>query len=247
MDLRALLFDVNGTLIDIETDEGMEEVYRAIGHFLIYQGIKLHRWEVRELYFQTVKEQFDTSHETYPEFDVVAVWQKILEGRAGDYTRLLPAGKLQQLPLFLAEMQRGICRKRLRLFPQVRDVLDQLKDHYALAVVSDAQSAYAIPELRMVGLHGYFDPTIISGNYGFRKPDARLFRAALEGLQVSPDQAVFIGNDRYRDVFGAKQVGMRTILVNWGQSKGRSGDAEPDCIIHEFAELPQALDRFAAL
>ncbi len=98
----------------------------------------------------------------------------------------------------------------------------------------------------MVGLHGYFDPIIISGNYGFRKPDARLFRAALEGLQISPDQAVFIGNDRYRDVFGAKQAGMRTILVNWGQSKGRSGDAEPDCIIHEFAELPQALDRFAA-
>ena len=247
MDLRALLFDVNGTLIDIETDEGMEEVYRAIGHFLIYQGIKLHRWEVRELYFQTVKEQFDTSHETYPEFDVVAVWQKILERRAGDYTRLLPDEKRKQLPLFLAEMQRGICRKRLRLFPQVQDVLGQLKDHYALAVVSDAQSAYAIPELRMVGLQGYFDPIIISGSYGFRKPDARLFRTALERLQVSPDQAVFIGNDRYRDVFGAKQAGMRTILVNWGQSKGRSGDAEPDCIIHEFAELPQALDRFAAL
>ena len=247
MDLRALLFDVNGTLIDIETDEGMEEVYRAIGHFLIYQGIKLHRWEVRELYFQAVREQFDTSHETYPEFDVVAVWQKILERRAGDYTRLLPAGKLQHLPLFLAEMQRGISRKRLRLFPQVGDVLSQLKDHYALAVVSDAQSAYAIPELRMVGLHGYFDPIIISGDYGFRKPDARLFRTALERLQVSPDQAVFIGNDRYRDIFGAHQLGMRTILFNWGQSKGRSGDAEPDCNIHEFGELPQALDRFAVL
>jgi putative hydrolase of the HAD superfamily len=36
MDIRALLFDVNGTLIDIETDEGLEEIYRAIGHFLTY-------------------------------------------------------------------------------------------------------------------------------------------------------------------------------------------------------------------
>jgi putative hydrolase of the HAD superfamily len=33
MDIRALLFDVNGTLIDIETDEGLEEIYRAIAHF----------------------------------------------------------------------------------------------------------------------------------------------------------------------------------------------------------------------
>jgi hypothetical protein len=40
MKIRALLFDVNGTLIDIETDEWMEQVYRAIAHFLTYQGIR---------------------------------------------------------------------------------------------------------------------------------------------------------------------------------------------------------------
>ncbi len=57
MDIRALLFDVNGTLIDIETDEGLEEIYRAIGHFLMYQGISLHRWEVRDLYFQIMQRQ----------------------------------------------------------------------------------------------------------------------------------------------------------------------------------------------
>jgi len=37
MDLRALLFDINSTLIDIETDERMEECYRAIAHLLTYQ------------------------------------------------------------------------------------------------------------------------------------------------------------------------------------------------------------------
>jgi len=43
MEIRALLLDVNGTLIDIETDEHMEEAYRAIAHFLTYLGIALHR------------------------------------------------------------------------------------------------------------------------------------------------------------------------------------------------------------
>jgi hypothetical protein len=33
-----------------------------------------------------------------------------------------------------------------------------------MAGVSDAQSAYAVPELRAVGLHKYFDPTIVSGD-----------------------------------------------------------------------------------
>src|SRR5438034_8960521 len=65
MDIRALLFDVNGTLIDIETDDGLEEIYRAIGHFLMYQGISLHRWEVRDLYFQLMQQQRAESAETF--------------------------------------------------------------------------------------------------------------------------------------------------------------------------------------
>ena len=45
------------------------------------------------------------------------------------------------MPLFLAEMSRGISRRRLRLYPHVRDVLDILRERFPLAVVTDAQSA----------------------------------------------------------------------------------------------------------
>jgi putative hydrolase of the HAD superfamily len=247
MEIRALIFDINGTLIDIETDERMEQAYRAIGHFLTYQGVTLHRWEVLDLYFQIMREQFAQSTEIYPEFDVVAVWREVLERHASDFTRALPPEKLQQIPLFLAELQRGISRKRLILFPQVLEVLSQLKEHYLLAVVSDAQSAYALPELRAVGLHEYFDPVVISGDYGYRKPDTRLFQKALDGLQVSPGQAIFIGNDGYRDIFGARQMGIKTILFRHTQDMTRPNEAEPDYIIREFAELTRALDFFIAL
>jgi putative hydrolase of the HAD superfamily len=247
MDIRALIFDINGTLIDIETDERMEQAYRAIGHFLTYQGVTLHRWEVLDRYFQIMKEQFARSTETYPEFDVVAVWREVLERHASDFTRALAPEKLRQMPLVLAELQRGISRKRLTVFPQVLEVLSQLRKRYPLAVVSDAQSAYALPELRAVGLHEYFDPVIISGDYGYRKPDARLFQKALDGLQVSPGQAIFIGNDGYRDIFGARQLGMKTILFRRAQDMTRPNEAEPDYIIREFAELTRALDFFIAL
>ena len=247
MDIRALIFDINGTLIDIETDERMEQAYRAIGHFLTYQGIALHRWEALNLYFQIMKEQFARSTEIFPEFDVVAVWREVLERHAGEGTRSLPPEKLQQIPLFLAELQRGISRKRLTLFPQVLEVLSQLRERYPLAVVSDAQSAYALPELRAVGLHEYFEPVVISGDYGYRKPDARLFQTALDRLQVLPGQAVFIGNDGYRDIFGARQLGIKTILFRHTQDMTRPNDAEPDYIIRQFAELTGALEFFAAL
>jgi putative hydrolase of the HAD superfamily len=247
MDIRALIFDINGTLIDIETDERMEQAYRAIAHFLTYQGIALHRWEALNLYFQIMKEQFERSTEIFPEFDVVAVWREVLARQGGDFTASLPPGKLQQLPLFLAELQRGISRKRLSLFPGVLEALNELRERYLLAVVSDAQSAYAVPELRAVGLHRYFDPIVISGDYGYRKPDARLFQAALNRLQVSPGQAIYIGNDGYRDIFGARQLGINTILIRRTQDVTRPNDAEPDYIIREFAELSRAVDFFLAL
>lgn len=244
MDIRALLFDVNGTLIDIETDEGLEEIYRAIAHFLLYQGISLHRWEVRDLYFQIMQQQREGSAETFAEWDAVEVWREFLHTKASDYTRSLPSEKREQLPLFLAELHRGISRKRLRLYPQVQETLDQLRPHYRMAVVSDAQSAFAVPELRAVGLVHYFNPIIVSGDYGYRKPDARLFQQALDALQVRPDQALFLGNDLYHDIFGAQQAGMKAIFVSYNQSDTAYQNIAPDYTISRFAELPQAVNYF---
>ena len=247
MDIRALLFDVNGTLIDIETDEGLEEIYRAIGHFLTYQGISLHRWEVRDLYFQIMQQQREGSSETFAEWDAIEVWREFLHNNANDYTRALPSEKREQLPLFLAELHRGIARKRLRLYPQVQETLDQLCPLYHMAVVSDAQSAYAVPELRAVGLLKYFNPIIISGNYGYRKPDSRLFQKALDALQVRPEQALFLGNDLYQDIFGAQQLGMKAIFVSSNQGDTSNQTISPDYIIPRFADLPQAVNYFVAL
>lgn len=244
MDIRALLFDINGTLIDIETDEGLEEIYRAIGHFLTYQGIELHRWEVRDLYFEIMQQQRKTSHEAYPEWDAVEVWHEIIKRKASDYTRSLPAEKLAQLPRFLAELHRGIARKRLRLIPGVKEALDLLRPHYQFAAVSNAQSAYATPELQAVGLLDYFQSVIISGDYGYCKPDVRLFQYALDALQVQPEQALFIGNDLYPDVFGPRQLGIKTIFFSSGSQNTNRG-VQPDYIIYNFAELPTAVDYFA--
>lgn len=246
MDIRALLFDVNGTLVDIETDEGLEEIYRAIAHFLTYQGISLRRWEVRDLFFELMQQQSQLSAEPHAEWDAVVLWRELLEGKATDYTRSLPEGKLEQLPLFLAELHRGIARKRLRLYPKVQEVLDQLRPHYRMAIVTDAQSAYAIPELHAVGLLSYFNSVIVSGDYGYRKPDARLFQKALDALEVQPTQALYIGNDMYRDIFGAQQLGLKAIFCSSNQGEKYHTGVHPDYVIYRFAELPEAVKFFVA-
>ena len=247
MDIRAILFDVNGTLIDIETDEGLEEIYRGIAHFLTYQGITLHRGEVRDLYFQIMQRQRAASTEKFVEWDAVSVWREFLRQTGSDYTRALPPEKLAQLPLFLAELHRGIARKKLRLFPQVQETLEQLRGRYRMAVVSDAQSAYAVPELRAVGILNYFNPIIVSGDYGYRKPDPRLFQKALAALEVRPEHALYLGNDLYHDIQGAQQVGMKAILVSYNGANISSEAVAPDYVIYTFAELIQAVNYFGRI
>jgi putative hydrolase of the HAD superfamily len=240
MNVRAIIFDINGTLVDIHTDEGNEEVYRGICHFLTYQGIRIHRWELRDEYFAIMNAQRKASPEDFPELDAVALWREFLERRP-EACQALPQEKLRVLPLVLAEMFRGISRYSLRLYPEVRDILDDLSKRYKLAALSDAQTAWALPEISTLGIRDYFHPIIVSGDYGYRKPDRRIFQAALDGLGLGAQEVLFVGNDMYRDVFGAKQAGMKSIFFASNQGRTQYGRAEPDYIIHQFSELPQAI------
>ncbi|HTT55316.1 MAG TPA: HAD family hydrolase [Streptosporangiaceae bacterium] len=241
MDIRAVAFDVNGTLVRILADDDEERIFRAAGHFLTYQGIDLHRHELRDLYFQIMKEQLRASPEKYPEFDAVGIWRSIIEDHGTDFTCGLPAAKLQQLPLFLAEMARAISRRRLGLYPYVREVLDVLRERYPLAIVTDAQSTYARGELHKVGLLGYFDPVVISGDRGYRKPDQRLFQSALDGMGVAARNALYVGNDMYRDIYGAREAGLATVMFDSDQGVKAYRDCAADHTITDFRDLLEIL------
>jgi putative hydrolase of the HAD superfamily len=237
MDIRAVVFDVNGTLVEIWTEDGMDQIFRSAAHFFTYQGIDLHRSQIRELYFQIMKQQQLASPEEHPEFDAVAIWRTIIEEHLTDFTRALPAAKLTQMPLFLAEMSRGIARRKLGLYPHAREVLDVLRARYPLAVVTDAQSAYARAELHKVGLLGYFDPIVVSGDHGYRKPDRRLFQFALDGMNVAAEHALYVGDDMHRDIYGARQAGLTTVMFDSGQGAKTYLDCVPDYTITDLRDL----------
>lgn len=239
--VAAVAFDVNGTLVHIRTDEHCEDIFRAIGHFLTYQGVDLRRHQVHDEYFRRLKRQQRDSPQKYPEFDAVGIWRSIIEDFGSDYTRALPPERLAQLPVTLAEIYRGVSRKKLKLYPHVRKMLDQLRQRFSLAIVTDAQSTYAHGELHKVGLTEYFDPIVVSGDHGFRKPDPRLFEYALEGMRVAAGQTVYVGNDMFRDIHGARQVGMRTVMFDSDQGTKKYEDCTPDFCITDHRELLKLL------
>jgi putative hydrolase of the HAD superfamily len=237
MAIKGILFDLYGTLIDIETDESLEEIYRGIAHYLTYQGVYLHRWEVRDRYYQIMKKQKEESGEEYPEIDVEVIWNGFLEQEG-----IKPAPARRDLARILAQLYRGISRKRLQLYPDVKRVMDNLQPHYRMALLSDAQPGYALPEIKAVGLDGYFDPIIISAYYGFRKPDTRLFAKSLDILKLTPPEVVYVGNDMYRDIYGASRLGIKTIFVDSNQGAKSYENVTPDYLAPRFEDVLQGIE-----
>jgi HAD superfamily hydrolase (TIGR01458 family) len=81
------------------------------------------------------------------------------------------------------------------------------------------------------------------------KPTAAYFEAALAELESTPSEAVMVGDDVEADIGGAKQIGMRGVLVRTGKFRPAAldeADPKPDAVIDSIAELPAWIEAEAA-
>jgi HAD superfamily hydrolase (TIGR01662 family) len=99
--------------------------------------------------------------------------------------------------------------------PDAPRVVDELKRAGLLvAVVSNTEDGRLQDSLESAGLAGRFDLLIDSQLVGCRKPDAAIFRLALERLGVGAGEAAFVGDSYESDALAARAVGMRAILLD---------------------------------
>lgn len=101
--------------------------------------------------------------------------------------------------------------------PNAHEVLGILADRYRLAIICNTNaSGERVREiLRSAGIERYFDLVVVSSEVGLRKPDGRIFRIALENLDLRPDEVVMVGNRISADILGGNRVGMKTVLIKW--------------------------------
>jgi putative hydrolase of the HAD superfamily len=93
-----------------------------------------------------------------------------------------------------------------------RAVLDRLHARYRLGLVSNFYGNLA-DVCDEVGLGGLFDVVVDSTRVGCAKPDARIFRHAIDALGVTAAAATFVGDSPSRDMAGARGVGMRHVWL----------------------------------
>lgn len=121
-------------------------------------------------------------------------------------------------------------------------ILQRLRAKYKLGVVSNfGYSPTVTKTLERFDLIKFFDIVIVSADVGWRKPSPKIFKAALKALMVSASESVFVGDELDHDVEGAKNVGMRTILLKKPSAKEINYKVEPDETIYDLKEIFHAL------
>lgn len=94
-------------------------------------------------------------------------------------------------------------------------VLDNLKRHgLLLAVISNTEDGRLKDSLDAAGIGDRFDLLIDSHLVGCRKPDAEIFRLALQRLELKADEAAFVGDSYVHDALAARAIGLRGILLD---------------------------------
>jgi putative hydrolase of the HAD superfamily len=113
-----------------------------------------------------------------------------------------------------------------------------LRSRFRLAVVSNTHDSALVPaHLTAMGIADCFDAVITSIDVGWRKPDPRIYTAALTRLGIRAEAAIFAGDTYDTDYAGPVAAAMQAYLIDpHGRHPVRS-----DRRLGSLADLPAVL------
>jgi len=132
-------------------------------------------------------------------------------------------------------------KPKLSLHPDASVVLSKLKKSHKLGLITDGDEQVQRRKVQALGIKVFFDVLIFTNHYGVgkQKPNSFPYQRAIKMLKVKPVEAVYVGDDPYKDFIGAKKVGIRTIRVLRGKYKDvrLSQTFEADHEVNDLEEI----------
>jgi putative hydrolase of the HAD superfamily len=130
-------------------------------------------------------------------------------------------------------------RARMRLFPDARGCLERLRGRgLPLGLVTNGDAREQRDKIERHDLARYFDVILIEGELGVGKPEAAVYRAALDALGAPAAATWMVGDHLEFDVAGPQRLGLRGVwLDRRGQGLPSGTAVRPDRIIRGLDEL----------
>ena len=122
------------------------------------------------------------------------------------------------------------------LFPDVDEVLNTLHKTFVLGVITNGPDTQR-EKIDSTSLADYMDVVIISGEVGVGKPAPGIFTRALIAVQVSPREAIYVGDSLTWDIAGARNAGLYTVWINRNRMRRPHDAAQPDVEITTLRDL----------
>lgn len=214
--VRAVIFDVDGTLVDTV------DAYHAVAELAAApHGLPIRR--------ETVRYALNNNHPTF--------WELV--------TPLEHPNRLELMEAMKREAMRRwpeVLRQHGRIMPGLRQTLETLKSRgLRLAIMTGSQSGSFQP-LREEGLLSFFEIVVTGAEVTRPKPDPEGLLKCAAVLGVAPDQTVYVG-DTPTDVRASRAAGMAAVSVLSGAGDSALlSAAGPDWLIYSQARLPEIIN-----
>ena len=141
--------------------------------------------------------------------------------------------RASELSLPLYELMKDGYQPENHVRPDVPETLEALRQSgYSVGLVSN-RSNPCQEECEQLGLLHHFEFAYVAAEVDAWKPDPRIFDRALEETGSSPDKVLYVGDNYYADIVGAKNAGLQPVLLD-------TNDVFPDAdcaVIREIGDL----------
>tara|TARA_B100000965_G_scaffold159041_1_gene132552 strand:- start:135 stop:797 length:663 start_codon:yes stop_codon:yes gene_type:complete len=215
--VKAIIFDAYGTLFDVNS--AAEKCKDKIGD----------KWEGFANFWRTTQLEY--------------TWLRSLMKRHKDFWQVTEDSLEKSMNVFKIDkaMKNELLNlyKALNTFPEVKDVLNKLKEkNYKLAILSNGTPALLNELVKSNNLDNIFDDIFSIEEVGIYKPDAKVYDMPIKKYKIQKEEVVFLSANTW-DISGGGNYGYSSIWVNRNNSIFDNLDYKPK---DEVKNLNQLLD-----
>jgi putative hydrolase of the HAD superfamily len=225
---KGVLIDFGGTLAyldELENRRYEEALVLTLEKYGYKRGLKDISGVLASTYVSSTKGEQKTPHE---------FWSLVL--------RKLEVPARQDLTNELEAVRNRHLSSTWKLYDGVSAALATLRKKYRLALVSNcAEGTDRL--INSLGLADFFSCIILSYQVGVRKPDKRIYLETLGCLKLEAHECIFVA-DEISDLEGAREIGLRTMLVRQGTDTfqgAKDVNFKPKFEISQISEITTSL------
>ena len=205
MKYKCILFDLDHTLWDYEMNsrEALSELY--IDFELEKNGVE------EEKFLSTF---YVINNELWDQYDRGLLHRDVIRNERFHKILLALGVNDYEMSLALSHEYIEISPKKKNLIEGCKETLDYLHPKYPMVIVTNGFDEIQSTKLSSSGIDHYFKGIITSARAGHKKPAKEIFEFALSETNVSPHEAIMIGDNLLTDIAGAVNAKIDTVFFN---------------------------------